>query len=111
MAQRNYSLRKKILLLAVLPALAVSLMLALLVWNSSRRASGVVRSNVTDFMVARTQRSLHHGYASSEVTANYLEQGLRLNMNIAQLILGSTGGVSVGGAPVPVSLIGDAQHV
>jgi methyl-accepting chemotaxis protein len=111
MAQRNFSLRKKILLLALLPALVVSLILALLVWKSSRRASGVVRSNVTDFMVARTQRSLHHGYASAEVTANYIEQELGLNMNVAQLILGSTGGITVGGSPTPVALIGDSQHV
>lgn len=105
------SLRKKILLLSLMPAVAVTLLLALIIWNSSRRASSIVRTNVTDFMVVRTQKSLHHGYASAEVTGNYIERELRLNMNIAQLILAATGGISLQGAPTHRNLIGDDKHV
>lgn len=105
------SLRKKILLLSLMPAIAVTIVLAFIIWNSSRRASTIVRTNVTDFMVIRTQKSLHHGYASSEVTANYINRELRLNMNIAQLILAATGGVSLQGPPATRELIGDEKHV
>lgn len=105
------SLRKKILLLSLMPAIAVTIVLAFIIWNSSRRASTIVRTNVTDFMVIRTQKSLHHGYASAEVTANYIDRELRLNMNIAQLILAATGGVSLQGPAATRELIGDEKHV
>ncbi|MEZ2345842.1 Cache 3/Cache 2 fusion domain-containing protein [Terriglobus sp. RCC_193] len=105
------SLRKKILLLSLMPAIAVTIVLAFIIWNSSRRASTIVRTNVTDFMVVRTQKSLHHGYASAEVTANYIDRELRLNMNIAQLILAATGGISLQGPPATRELIGDEKHV
>ena len=68
------SLRKKIVLLALIPALAACLIFALLVATSSHDASKLVRTNITDFMVERTLRSLTHGYASSVVALSFIRQ-------------------------------------
>jgi predicted nucleic acid-binding Zn-ribbon protein len=105
------SLRKKIVILALLPALAACLIFAVLVGTSSRRASALVRENVTDFMVERTVRSLVHGYASSVVAANFADDELRLNLKIAQLATESRGGYELQGSPIPHALVGDADHL
>jgi methyl-accepting chemotaxis protein len=107
----QFSLRKKIILLAVIPALAACAIFATLVWTSSRSASKIVRANITDFMVERTLRSLTHGYASSVVAADFVASELRLNSKIAALDSTGKGGYELAGAPVPHALISDANHI
>ena len=105
------SLRKKIVLLALLPALVACLIFAAVVATSSRRASTLVRENVTQFMVERTVRSLFHAHASAETAANYSDDLLRLHLTIAQLVVRSKGGFELAGAPVARQLAGDGEHV
>jgi methyl-accepting chemotaxis protein len=107
----HISLRKKIFLLALIPALTACLIFAALVGFSSRRASTLVRENVTNFMVERTVRSLFHGHASSETAANYTAELLQLQLQIAELSLGAHGGFELSGPAVPHALIGDSQHI
>jgi methyl-accepting chemotaxis protein len=108
---KEISLRKKIVLLALLPALAACLIFAVLVGTSSRAASKLVRKNITDFMVERTVRSLTHAYASSVVAADFVGDELRLNIKIAALDTSSRGGYGLVGAPFPHNLIPDADHL
>jgi len=105
------SLRKKIVLLALLPALAACLIFAILVGTSSRSASKIVRTNVTDFMVERTVRSLVHGYASSVVAADFVDAELRLDAKIAALDSANKGGYDLVGPPIPHALTPDANHL
>jgi len=79
------SLRKKIVLLALIPALAACIIFGALVATSSRTASTLVRTNILDFMIYRTEKSLDHGYATSVTAAGYVEDKLRLDAKIASL--------------------------
>jgi len=105
------SLRKKIVLLALIPALVACLIFALLVATSSHEASKLVRTNITDFMVERTLKSLTHGYASSVVAADFVKDELRLNTKIAALDTANKGGFELVGQPIPHALIPDANHL
>ena len=105
------SLRKKIILLAVIPALTACVIFATLVYTSSRSASHIVRENITDFMVERTVRSLTHGYASSVVASDFVANELRLNSKIAALDSANKGGYELVGPPIPHALIGDSNHI
>jgi methyl-accepting chemotaxis protein len=108
---QEVSLRKKIILLAILPALAACLIFAMLVGTSSHSASKLVRANITDFMVERTVRSLTHGYASSVVAANFVDDELRLFSKIAALDTVNKGGYELVGPSVPHALIPDENHL
>ena len=105
------SLRKKIVLLALLPALAACIIFATLVGTSSHSASKLVRDNLATFMVERTVKSLTHAYNTSLVAVGFQDDKLRLNLKIAQIDIGSRGGFELQGAPVPHALIGDADHI
>ena len=105
------SLRKKIILLAVIPALTACVIFATLVYTSSWSASHIVRENITDFMVERTVRSLTHGYASSVVASDFVANELRLNSKIAALDSANKGGYELVGPPIPHALIGDSNHI
>ena len=105
------SLRKKIVVLALIPALAACVIFAALVATSSRSASALVHDNVNNFMIERTLRSLTHGYKSSVVAANFVEDELRLDAKIASLDTVSRGGYELVGPAVPHALIPDANHL
>jgi len=108
---KDISLRKKIVLLALLPALAACAIFGILVATSSHEASKMVRTNVTDFMVERTVKSLDHGYKSSVVAADFVDTELRLNTKIAALDTANKGGYDLIGPPVPHALIPDNNHL
>ncbi len=110
MGDRGLSLRKKILLLALLPAALACIIFALLVLNSGRRASTVVRSDVNDFMVKRTEKSLNHADRSAAVTSYYVGAVLRSQQTVAQLLIASRGGVGLG-LVMRRTLISDGTHV
>jgi methyl-accepting chemotaxis protein len=105
------SLRKKIILLAVLPALAACVIFAILLGTSSHKAGAIVRRNITDFMVMRTVKSLFHGYKSGVVAADFAQTELRLNLKIAALDTESKGGFELTGAPLPHSLVGNEDYI
>jgi len=105
------SLRKKIVLLALIPALAACIIFGALVATSSRTASTLVRTNILDFMIYRTEKSLDHGYATSVTAAGYVEDKLRLDAKIASLDTINRGGYELVGPPVPHALLPDATHL
>ena len=105
------SLRKKIVLLALIPALAACIIFGALVATSSRTASTLVRTNILDFMIYRTEKSLDHGYATSATAAGYVEDKLRLDAKIASLDTINRGGYELVGPPVPHALLPDATHL
>jgi methyl-accepting chemotaxis protein len=104
------SLRKKVVLLALIPTVVSCAIFAVQLMVSANSANRTVRQSITEFMLERTARSLHHGYETSEVNLDSLKRLLTEQGEVANLTIAAHGGVDVGGAPVPRAVPGDEAH-
>lgn len=103
------SLRKKIVLLSLVPALVACIVFGALTGWSAHKTSKLVHDEILSFMETRTARSLTHGHASAEVAWDFAMEQLKLRMQIAKMDLASRGGVEQTGAPVAHTLVGNEE--
>jgi methyl-accepting chemotaxis protein len=87
------SLRKKIIGLALVPALICSIVFGGLIWATSRSTATLVGAELTNFMSERTSRASIHGYNTSIVTYGYVLDALHANAETLRLLLQKDGGV------------------
>ena len=87
------SLRKKIIFLALIPALVCSLIFGLLIWYTSVHTGRLVGDEITNFLTERVDRGCVHAYNTSAVAYNELQAAIDANFQAVHLLLEREGGV------------------